>query len=109
MRVSNSGPAIPSAEQARIFDRFYRGVEARTLAPGSGLGLYVARKIALAHGGSLDLDEYPGSNGGTAFRFTVPISKSELELLLIGRRLGRRQLRLRLLRCKRLGFPRNRR
>jgi len=78
VRVWNCGPAIPSAEQARIFDRFYRGVEARNLAPGSGLGLYVARKIALAHGGSLDLDEYPGSNGGTAFRFTVPISKSEL-------------------------------
>ena len=78
VRVSNCGPAIPSAEQARIFDRFYRGVEARNLAPGSGLGLYVARKIALAHGGSLDLDQYPGSSQGTAFRFTVPISKSEL-------------------------------
>jgi len=78
VRVANCGPAIPSAEQARIFDRFYRGVETRNLAPGSGLGLYVARKIALAHGGSLDLDQHPGGGAGTAFRFTVPISKSEL-------------------------------
>ena len=78
VRVWNGGPAIPSAERTRIFDRFYRGVEARNLAPGSGLGLYVARKIALAHGGTLDLDQYPESSGGTGFRFIVPTSKSEL-------------------------------
>ena len=74
----NNGTPIPSGEQARIFDRFYRGVQARRQAPGSGLGPYVARKIALAHGGSLDLEEPEGSGAGTAFGFTIPISKSEL-------------------------------
>ncbi len=77
IRVWNSGASIPASEHARIFDRFYRGVEARKLAAGSGLGLYVARKIAVAHGGSLDLDGPQEGRGGTAFRFTIPISQGE--------------------------------
>jgi signal transduction histidine kinase len=56
IRVSNSGSPIPSREKRLIFDRFYRGAEAKQHAAGSGLGLYVARKIALAHGGTLDLE-----------------------------------------------------
>jgi two-component system sensor histidine kinase KdpD len=79
IRVWNNGTPIPTGEQARIFDRFYRGVDARRQAPGSGLGLYVARKIALAHGGSLDLEEPRGSDASTAFRFTIPISGNELD------------------------------
>ena len=59
--------------------RFYRGAEAQKQASGSGLGLYVARKIALAHGGNLDLDGPAGANGGTAFRFTIPLSNSEVD------------------------------
>ena len=78
VHVWNSGDPIPSSERARIFDRFYRGVAAQRLSPGSGLGLYVARKIALAHGGTLDLEEPTGSNGGIAFRFTIPISRGEM-------------------------------
>jgi signal transduction histidine kinase len=77
--VWNNGAPIPSSEQVRIFERFYRGVDARRQAPGSGLGLYVARKIALAHGGSLDLEKPEGSTEGTAFRFTMPISGDELD------------------------------
>jgi two-component system, OmpR family, sensor histidine kinase KdpD len=53
--VRNKGNSIPSEEQDRIFERFYRGNRVRNLVSGSGLGLYVARKIADAHGGSLDL------------------------------------------------------
>jgi two-component system sensor histidine kinase KdpD len=76
VRVWNGGSSIPSADRARIFERFYRGTETRRLAPGSGLGLYVARKIVQAHGGSLDLEpEAPGS-AGTAFRLTLPIAKN---------------------------------
>jgi two-component system sensor histidine kinase KdpD len=76
VRVWNSGAAISTKEQGRIFERFYRGAEARQLTPGSGLGLYVARKIAFAHGGSLELEEN-SSDGGTAFRFTLPALQSE--------------------------------
>ncbi len=56
LRVSNSGSFIAENEREHIFDRFYRGTEARRFTTGSGLGLYVARKIALAHGGKLDLE-----------------------------------------------------
>jgi two-component system sensor histidine kinase KdpD len=72
--VWNSGPAIPQGEAARIFDRFYRGDGGRRLASGSGLGLYVARKIAHAHGGRLDLDFERAGREGVAFRFTIPIA-----------------------------------
>ena len=78
IRVWNNGSVISSAEQARIFDRFYRGVNARSQTPGSGLGLYVARKIALAHGGNLNLEEPEGSDAGTAFLFTIPMATTEL-------------------------------
>jgi len=77
--VWNDGDPIPSNEQSRIFDRFYRGAEAQKRAPGSGLGLYVARKIALAHGGNLELDGPAGTNVGTAFRFTIPLSNGEFD------------------------------
>jgi two-component system sensor histidine kinase KdpD len=55
MTVRNEGSTIASDETDRIFERFYRGTRVRNLVSGTGLGLYVARKIAAAHGGSLNL------------------------------------------------------
>jgi len=76
--VWNDGPPIPASERDRIFDRFYRGTAARTVVPGSGLGLFVARKIALAHGGNLSLvDSAVNGKSGVSFRLTVPISTDE--------------------------------
>jgi two-component system, OmpR family, sensor histidine kinase KdpD len=78
VRVWNSGSSIPPGEQAKIFERFYRGIEARRLTAGSGLGLYVARKIAIAHGGTIALDRM-GSDEGTAFRFSIANVEGELD------------------------------
>jgi two-component system, OmpR family, sensor histidine kinase KdpD len=78
IRVANSGSSIPTSEQQRIFDRFYRGEEARRFTSGSGLGLYVARKIALAHGGQLELD-IEHLNEGVTFYLALPRAKSESE------------------------------
>jgi two-component system, OmpR family, sensor histidine kinase KdpD len=78
VHVWNSGSSIPASEQARIFERFYRGVEARERAVGSGLGLYVARKIAAAHGGTIAFDRAE-SKEGTAFRFSIANGESELD------------------------------
>lgn len=78
VRVWNDGASIPAAERARIFDRFYRGIDARRQAPGSGLGLYVARKIALAHGGTLGLEDSGQGVSGATFLFTIPVAKNEI-------------------------------
>ncbi|MBV8846396.1 MAG: hypothetical protein JO307_26620 [Bryobacterales bacterium] len=78
VRVSNSGTSIPTKEEKRIFERFYRGEDVRRYTAGSGLGLYVARKIALAHGGDLELDAGKRKNAIT-FRLTIPQAKVEIE------------------------------
>lgn len=74
--VRNSGPAIPAEERDRIFERFYRGDGARGTISGTGLGLYVARKIARAHGGGLDLDAAQSEEGGGAFRLAIPSGRN---------------------------------
>jgi len=77
IRTSNSGSLIRPSERSRIFERFYRGAEAAHTAPGSGLGLYVARKIVHAHGGSLDLETGMTTNKDTAFRLALPRAGNE--------------------------------
>ncbi len=74
--VWNTGPPIERGDRERIFERFYRGSDARLGAPGTGLGLYVARKIARAHGGDVVLlDEGTDDIG---FRLSVPLSSAEV-------------------------------
>jgi two-component system sensor histidine kinase KdpD len=70
--VKNEGTSIAPDEETRIFERFYRGSRVRNLVSGTGLGLYVARKIAAAHGGSLSLiNNVPGK--GVVFSLTLPM------------------------------------
>jgi two-component system sensor histidine kinase KdpD len=57
VRVWNSGSSVPPEEREHIFERFHRGTNVQHMAPGSGLGLYIARKIARAHRGTLAIDE----------------------------------------------------
>ena len=70
VQVLDRGPGVPAAERERVFERFSRGEEARVRAvPGVGLGLYVAREIVRAHGGTIRVE---GREGGGA-RFVVEI------------------------------------
>ena len=77
VRVTNSRSSIPVTERQRIFDRFYRGTDAKRSTSGSGLGLYVARKIALAHGGALELETEANAQGSVTFCLKVPSTKNE--------------------------------
>jgi signal transduction histidine kinase len=72
VRVKNQGGFIAPGERERIFHRFYRG-ESAGRVPGAGLGLYVARKIAHAHLGSLELEDPAPQGKGTTFCLTLPI------------------------------------
>ncbi|MHC3473239.1 sensor histidine kinase [Streptomyces sp. 7R007] len=68
VEVLDRGPGIADADLMRIFDRFYRAADARSL-PGSGLGLSIVREVALAHGGAPFASLREG--GGSVIGFTV--------------------------------------
>jgi len=69
VEITDHGSGIPSAEQSRIFERFYRGPLVRRQVPGSGLGLNIAQSIMRAHKGDLTVTSRPGE---TTFRMIFP-------------------------------------
>lgn len=75
IRVVDDGPGIPPEVQERVFERFFRGDPARgrvepTETSGAGLGLAISRRIAEAHGGTLQL--VASRPGRTEFCLTLP-------------------------------------
>jgi signal transduction histidine kinase len=72
--VRDTGPGIPPEEHERVFLPFYRGDQGKRIKQGMGLGLSIARDLAIAHGGRLELDSAPGA--GSAFTFSIPITES---------------------------------
>jgi signal transduction histidine kinase len=66
LAVSDTGPGIPRAELARVFEPFYSGKP-----NGSGLGLTIAERIVAAHGGRIQIDAPPG--GGTRVTLLFPV------------------------------------
>ena len=70
IRVSDCGPGIPPDQAEFIGEAFYRGDPSRTRGTGgSGLGLYIARLVAEAHGGSLELDQTVEKGASFVVRF----------------------------------------
>ncbi|HET8547020.1 MAG TPA: ATP-binding protein [Bryobacteraceae bacterium] len=67
--ITDQGAGIPAEEQARIFDRFYRGRAAQSIH-GSGLGLSIAKRVAQAHGGDVVVASRPGE---TTFTLRIPL------------------------------------
>ena len=68
--VTDHGPGVPHDQQGLIFEKFGRAAGPGAAKPGSGLGLYIARSIAEAHGGSLDVESAPSA--GATFTLTLP-------------------------------------
>ncbi|MCW2974853.1 MAG: hypothetical protein JWM06_134 [Actinomycetia bacterium] len=71
--VTDHGPGIPQDQQRLIFEKFGRAEVAGSSKPGTGLGLFIARSIAEAHGGSLEVRSRPAA--GTAFVLTLPLDR----------------------------------
>jgi len=70
--VIDHGPGVPSADRARVFERFFRTDTSRTRASGgSGLGLSIVAALVTAHGGGVTVDETPG--GGATFLVSLPL------------------------------------
>jgi signal transduction histidine kinase len=71
IEVADNGPGIPHDQQRLIFEKFGRADVAGGSKPGTGLGLFIARSIAEAHGGTLDVRSRP--NGGSTFTLSLPL------------------------------------
>ena len=71
LSVADNGVGIPEADQAHIFDRFYRVDKARSRATGgTGLGLAIVRQMVTMHGGEITVASAPGE--GSTFTVTLP-------------------------------------
>ncbi len=72
LAVTDQGIGVPEADQARLFNRFFRAANARKQRPdGTGVGLYLARKVITAHGGSVLFHSVEGQ--GSTFGFRLPV------------------------------------
>jgi signal transduction histidine kinase len=71
--VDDAGPGIPDDELEAVFSRFYRREVAQP--SGTGLGLWISRSLAEAHGGTLEAR--PNSRGGTSFCLSLPRGEPE--------------------------------
>lgn len=75
IEVHDQGPGIPAEHLPHLFERFYRVPDSQRSVRGTGLGLYICRKIIEAHGGEIGVESKAGS--GTRFFFTLPIEPRE--------------------------------
>ena len=74
LTVRDEGIGIAPRDQARIFNRFERAAGASG-AEGLGLGLFIAKEIVTAHGGTITVDSEPGR--GSAFQVVLPRHRTE--------------------------------
>jgi len=71
--ITDEGQGIDEAEQAYIFDKFYRGSRQRLLH-GTGMGLAIAKAILRAHNGGIEVSSH--RDQGATFTFWVPINQA---------------------------------
>ena len=72
--IKDSGIGVPIGEQAQLFSKFYRASNARRQRPdGTGVGLFLAKKVIDAHGGKVIFDSIEGQ--GSTFGFHLPIDR----------------------------------
>ena len=70
--VKDTGIGVPESEKSGLFSKFFRASNARKKRPdGTGVGLFLARKVVLAHGG--DIIFWSKETKGSIFGFRLPI------------------------------------
>ncbi|MFA5052240.1 MAG: ATP-binding protein [Patescibacteria group bacterium] len=75
VKVKDTGRGIPPDEAKKLFAKFVRGFGIAQVNPdGSGLGLYVARRLVEGHDGQIWV-ESEGQGKGATFQFTIPVAK----------------------------------
>ena len=72
LRVTDNGPGMDPAIASRVFDRFYREDPGRS-GPGTGLGLAIVRAIAVALGGTAEVEQ-TGPGRGTTVLVRIPLA-----------------------------------
>lgn len=76
--VVDNGLGVPKGEQAHLFSKFYRAANAKKERPdGTGLGLFMAKKVIVAEGGAIIFKSTEGK--GSTFGFTFPLSKVKVK------------------------------
>jgi signal transduction histidine kinase len=76
--VADTGLGVPAAVQHKLFSKFYRADNARKMRPdGTGLGLFMAKKVIVAQGGSIIFKSTEGK--GSTFGFSFPRKAVEAE------------------------------
>lgn len=76
LTVVDTGIGVPENEQSHLFNKFFRAKNARKQRPdGTGVGLYLARRVVTAHGGSMIFSSKEGK--GSTFGFRLPLEKPE--------------------------------
>jgi two-component system clock-associated histidine kinase SasA len=78
VEVKDHGPGIPQEHSTNLFQRFYRVPSTSKTVRGTGLGLFICRKIIEAHGGEIGVDSQTGE--GSCFYFTLPVFQSAIPL-----------------------------
>jgi signal transduction histidine kinase len=74
LRVKDTGIGVPEPEQQHLFSKFFRATNARKQRPdGTGVGLFLAKKVIDAHGGTILFESAEGK--GSTFGFRLPIKK----------------------------------
>ncbi|HEX9795849.1 MAG TPA: ATP-binding protein [Anaerolineales bacterium] len=76
IEVEDQGPGIAPDHMAHLFERFYRVPDSSRSVRGTGLGLYICRKIVEAHDGDIGVDSVPGR--GTRFHFRIPLVPADV-------------------------------
>ncbi len=78
LTVRDSGIGVPPSEQAQLFTKFYRASNARRQRPdGTGVGLFLAKKVVVEHGGSIIFASEEGK--GSTFGFRLPMRRLAVE------------------------------